>query len=314
MGSALAHALATQGHPIQLWDIHPAVLDEISHRRTNSRFLPGIPLHRGISTTASPADCVRGASLVAICIPSAFALPVLEPLLPSLEKGAILLNIAKGFAPGGTVPLPVDLQNRIPDHPCVHLAGPAIANDFSKGRQAFVVMASACEPASREVAAWFAGSFFSCKASGDLTGAALGGILKNCYAILLGALSEMQPEICANQEAAVVTACVEEMTALTVSMGGQADTIHGLAGLGDLLATGFSGNSHNRRLGRNLAKGMKLHEVETEHGGLPEGVRATPSALAIAAQNGVSLPLAAWVDSLLQGKRPAIADLLETLR
>ena len=72
MGTALAYSLVGNGHEVAVWDFFPEVVEDIRARRENRRFLPGIALPPGIHATSSPAECVRGAALIAVCVPSLF--------------------------------------------------------------------------------------------------------------------------------------------------------------------------------------------------------------------------------------------------
>ncbi len=142
MGSAMAHALAGNGHAVALWDFFPEVVRSIRRHGENRRFLPGIRLHAGVRAIADATECVAGAALVVISVPSAFVSATLAPVVPALEKGAVLLNLAKGFAPRTREPLPFVMGRMAPGHPCVHLAGPAIANEIARGLPASIVLAA----------------------------------------------------------------------------------------------------------------------------------------------------------------------------
>ena len=309
MGSALAHILALGGSPVSLWDFDAEVRHEIKHHRRNGRFLPGIILCPEIAVCPTASECVRDAELIVICIPSVFVDSVLRPLIPSLRENAVMLNVSKGFAGFSSEPILVALKKLSGDHACVQLAGPAIANDFSKGQRAYVVMASPSDHASELAASCFTGTVFSCTTTTDLMGAAMGGILKNIYAILLGAVSALEPDLRPNHQAAIITACISEMADLATAVGGERSTLYGLAGLGDLLATGYSEDSHNRRFGRML--------VRREEGGLPdrlpEGAAATTTAMTIARSKRMDLPLAGWVEKLINGDSADLSGLLDII-
>jgi len=313
MGTAMAHALASTGHDVAIWDFFPEVVEDIRERRENRRFLPGVRLAESIRTVNSPIECVEGAALVAVCVPSPFVSSTLSQVLPELSKDAILLNIAKGFEPSTRQLLPFFLKRLAEGHPCVHLAGPVIANELMRGQAASIVFASTDADASARVAGWFSGRLFQASTTTDVTGAAFGGILKNVYAILLGCQETISPNS-RNLEAAVLTASVREMAAIAVVHGGQPHTIYGLAGLGDLVATGFSRDSHNRRFGQQLAAGQTVAEIRKEVGWLPEGVQATHDACAIAKACGVRAVMAQWVRRTLGGKPPSLSGLLRALR
>ena len=313
MGTAMAHALAGNGHEVALWDFFPEVVESIRRHRENRRFLAGVRLHAGIRATASASECVAGASLIVVSVPSLFVASTLAPVLPALEKKAVLLNVAKGFAPGTRQPLPFMLGRLAPAHPCVHLAGPAIANELARGVPASIVLAATEESIAERVAGWFAGPSFIPGTTTDVAGAALGGILKNVYAILLGGLETLSGDA-RNLEAAALSASVHEMAAIARAHGGQATTLYGLAGLGDLVATGFSRDSHNRKFGQMLASGKTVTEIETKIGWLPEGARAAAAACALARAGQVRAPLAGMVRRWLGGVAPSLDGLIRVLR
>lgn len=313
MGTAMAHALAGCGHELALWDFFPEVAEGILQHRENRRFLPGIPLHGGIRGTASVSDCVNGAALVVIAVPSQFAASTLAAALPAMAKNAVLLNLAKGFAPGTRLPMPLALANQAPGHACVHLAGPAIANELARGLPASIVLAAEDERIARRVAGWMTGPSFITATTSDLAGATLGGILKNVYAILLGALEKLSGGV-RNLEAAALSTSVHEMAAIAQAHGGRSATLYGLAGLGDLVATGFSPDSHNRGFGQRLATGKTAAEMEAETGWLPEGARTAATACALARAGKVPAPLAGLVRRWIGGTRPSLDGLIRELR
>lgn len=313
MGTALAHALAGHGHRVSVWDHFPKVVQDIRRTRVNRRFLPGIRLHAGVRAVTRADECVAGAALVIVSVPSAFVASTLLPVVPALGQDAVLLNVAKGFAPRTRMPLIFLLEQLAPGHPCVHLAGPAIANELARGVPTSVLFASSDPPAARSVAAWFTGPSFLPVTSTDVTGAALGGILKNVYAILLGCL-EMLGGDARNLEAAVLTAGLREMAAIASAHGGRSATLYGIAGLGDLVATGFSRDSHNRNFGQLLASGKSVAQLEQLLGWLPEGARATAAVCALARAKGVPAPLAGWVRRTLTGTPPSLDNLVRALR
>lgn len=313
MGTAMAHALAGIGHDLMLWDYFPEVVEDISARRLNRRFLPGVRLHARVRATPNARECVAGAALVVVSVPSLFVTSALAPIVPALDRVAVLLNLAKGFAPRTREPLPFTMQRRAPGHPCVHLAGPAVANEIARGLPASIVLAAEDARIAARVAGWLGGPAFIATASTDVMGAALGGILKNVYAILLGALETLSGGA-RNLEAAALNASLHEMSDIARAHGGKAATLYGLAGLGDLVATGFSRDSHNRKFGQMLASGKSPAELEKELRWLPEGARAATAACALARAGKVRAPLAGLVRRWMRGESPSLEGFVRVLQ
>ncbi len=104
------------------------------------------------------------------------------------------------------------------------------------------------------------------------------------------------------------------MAEIAGARGGRPATLYGMAGLGDLVATGFSRDSHNRQFGQMLAAGKTVAEIEKEKRWLPEGARAASSVCALARAGQVPAPLAGWVRRAIAGTTPSLKGLSEALR
>jgi glycerol-3-phosphate dehydrogenase (NAD(P)+) len=137
----------------------------------------------------------------------------------------------------------------------------------------------------------------------DVTGVEVGGALKNVIAIATGLADGLG--LGENARAALVTRGLAEITRLAVALGGQARTLAGLAGLGDLVLTCTGSLSRNRALGLALAKGETAAAVERQTRMIAEGARAVSSALALAERHGVSLPICTEVAAVLFEGKPA---------
>lgn len=310
MGTALGHTLARQGRVV-LWDFFREVVEDINRSRRNARFLPGVELHANVTAMPSPVECVRDARLVVLAVPSPFIRATLEQALPACAPDVVFLSVAKGIDPDTREPIHRGVAARLIAHPLVLLAGPAIANEFARGLPAAVVLASEPVGFAEQLRATFEGEVFRVTTTSDVTGAALGGILKNIYAILLGYVEATAPS--RNLEAAVFNAALREMAALAGALGARRETIYGLAGLGDLVATGFSDDSHNRAFGRKLGEGRTPADLRREIPLLPEGARTVEIACDWAEAKAIPIPLARFVREVVAGDRPALTKLLQHL-
>jgi len=312
MGTALAQALARTGGRVVLWDHFAEVVDDINRARSNRRYLPGVALHEGIRAEGRCEDAVRGAQLVVLAVPSPFLRGALQQALPALEADAVVLSVAKGIDPATREPVHRVIAAQLGGRPLALLAGPAIANEFARGLPTAVVLAAEPVAIAERLRPLFAGDVFRVATTADVSGAALGGILKNIYAILLGYLDATSGGG-RNLEAAALNASLREMSVLAVALGAERDTIYGLAGLGDLVATGFSDDSHNRKFGRRLGEGETAEAMRAAGQLLPEGACAVDLACAWAGERNIALPLAGFVRQLVAGGRPPLKELLDHL-
>lgn len=310
MGTALAWLLARNGHSVKLWDFFPQVVEEINRERSNSRYLQGIQLPQQIQGVTAANECVREAELIIVAMPSPFIANTLMQVLPFISAQAAVLNVAKGLDAESQEPIHNKLNELLTGRALAVLAGPAIANEFARGLPTGVVVASAQLQTAMRLQAVLQNEFFRVSVTHDVAGAALGGILKNIYAILLGYLDAVGGGG-RNLEATALNASVREMAKLALAKGAQTETIYGLAGLGDLVATGFSEDSHNRNYGRELGRGLSPAELAVKIPLAPEGTRAVVAARNWAAKAGLEVPLADAVYEIIRGKNPSLAELLK---
>src|SRR5690606_5765634 len=140
----------------------------------------------------------------------------------------------------------------------------------------------------------------------DVIGVEIGGALKNTLAISAGVVEGLG--LGHNALAALITRGLAELTRLAVALGGQRETLSGLAGLGDLVLTCTGSLSRNRHVGAELARGRPLQEILASTKMVAEGVRTTEAALALGARHDIELPITAQMSQLLTGRTdPATA-------
>jgi glycerol-3-phosphate dehydrogenase (NAD(P)+) len=146
----------------------------------------------------------------------------------------------------------------------------------------------------------------------DVLGVELAGALKNVIALAAGILEGLG--LGHNTRAALITRGLAEIMRLGVTLGAEAATFAGLAGMGDLILTATGPLSRNHTLGVALGRGQSLEEALAGRPTVAEGVNTARAAVALGERHGVELPIAQQVTEVLfHGKAPrqAIADLME---
>src|SRR5207244_1985775 len=96
-GTALAVHLGRLGHDVRLWARDPALVDDISARRTNAVYLPDVPLPASVSVTHSLAEALRDAELVVSAVPSHGCRAVMKRASGSLAANAVIVSATKGL-------------------------------------------------------------------------------------------------------------------------------------------------------------------------------------------------------------------------
>jgi glycerol-3-phosphate dehydrogenase (NAD(P)+) len=318
-GTALAAHLARSGHPVALWARDVELVRQINQERSNPVYLPSFPLPAGLQATASLEDAVAEAETVFVVIPSAFCRSVYRQLRPVLGPRAVIVSATKGLELGTLRRMSEVATEEVPGRALAVLSGPSFAVEVAQEQPTTVVVAAADLTVAEAVQRAVSSKHFRAYSSGDVVGVELGGALKNVIAIAAGIVDGLGH----NTLAALVTRGLAEMTRLAVALGARADTLSGLAGLGDLVLTCTGGLSRNRRLGEALGSGKSLEEARRLLGSegahmVAEGVGTAPAACALAARVGIEMPIAFQMRAVLQEEkapRAAVEELmLRTLK
>jgi glycerol-3-phosphate dehydrogenase (NAD(P)+) len=211
-----------------------------------------------------------------------------------------VVNASKGIEPGTLLTLGGVLGQELPGHRgrLFALSGPSFAREVARGKETAMVLAG---PALGRAALRRAleSPAVQIEETSDRVGVELGGSLKNVLAIGCGILDGL--ECGANTKAAFVSRGLAEMAALAAKAGGRRETIYGLSGLGDLVATGTSHESRNRTFGEKLGRGKTLTQALGEIPTVIEGIEAAASARALARKLGLRTPLMAGVWRIVHG-------------
>jgi glycerol-3-phosphate dehydrogenase (NAD(P)+) len=299
MGTAVAQVLASNGHALRAWSIETDVLEEIRDRRLNTKYLSGVELHPRIEPVWDLEKAVQGAGLVVLSVPSQVVASVARDLSPSLRPGQLVLNVAKGLESGTNRRLSEVIAGEIGErHATIGaMGGPAIAIEMARGMPTAVIVGFDDENISRRIQALLQNEWVKVDTTTDLAGLELCSTLKNVYAIALGICDGLG--LGANTKAFIGTLAMSEMGRICEALGGRHDTVHGLAGLGDLLTTGYSQHSRNRTLGEKLGAGADWQSFIGEK--TVEGVPACGAIKELTRGNEFELPLLDTIDTALCG-------------
>ncbi|MGQ9865066.1 MAG: NAD(P)H-dependent glycerol-3-phosphate dehydrogenase [Pseudanabaenaceae cyanobacterium] len=203
-------------------------------------------------------------------------------------------------------------QGAFPDRPLAVLSGPNLATEINQGLPAAAVVASHHRPLAEQVQTLLASRQFRVYTNDDPLGVELGGTLKNAIALAVGVCDGLS--LGSNARAALVTRGMAEMVRIAVEFGARPETLWGLAGLGDLLATCTSPLSRNYQVGQRLAQGLSLSEALATVAGTAEGVNTVAVLQRWGQHRGISLPICTCTHRLLQGEiqpQQAVAELMD---
>ncbi len=296
-GTALADLLARNGNEVRIWAFEPDVVHTINRSHENSRFLAGHSIDPRISAHGEIPAAVKGADLVALATPSHVLRSVASSARSSLSNGIPVVVATKGIE-SGTLALMTDVAaEELPDDIVVALSGPSFASEVASRQPTAVVVASKDRRAAQLVQHTFSSNDFRAYTVDDVVGVEVGGALKNVMAVATGIADGVGVGL--NARAALITRGLAEMTRLGTRLGARPATLAGLAGLGDLVLTCTGSLSRNRSVGVEVGKGTPLSKVLEGRETVAEGVLTTRSARALAAREGVEMPIVEAVYKVL---------------
>jgi glycerol-3-phosphate dehydrogenase (NAD(P)+) len=308
-GTALGALLAGEGHDVALWEIDRALAARLAHTR-ESAYL-GIRLSPEIMVTDDLVAAVADRALAVVAIPSDTVRATMRRAAPNLAAGTIVACAAKGLEAGTRATMDRVIAEAAPQARVALVSGPTFAKEVAAGLPAAVVVAAREPDVAKVVQRTLGGERFRVYTSDDVVGVALGGALKNVVAIAVGVSDGLG--FGDNARAALITRGLSEIGRLAVRLGAHPLTLAGLAGLGDLVLTCTSDLSRNRQVGLALARGELLPDILRRLGAVAEGVGTALTAVELAEQSGVDLPIISRVASVLAGHlsaRQAVAELL----
>ena len=305
-GTALAQMLAADGAPVRLWAREDDVVAAINAEHRNPVFLPGAALSTSLTATGALADMAECDALL-IVVP----VPFLRAVLADLSAGdAPLIFCSKGME-AGSFAFPIDMARELaPQRPHAVLSGPTFAHEVAAGLPTAITLAAADPDLAAAIAGAIARPHFRPYVSTDVIGAEIGGAIKNILAIACGIVDGAGLGL--NARAALISRGFAEMTRFGLARGAQAETLAGLAGLGDLVLTCTSSNSRNFALGQGLGRGEDARTLMADRRTVAEGAFSAPVVAAAARADGIDMPICDTVARLVAGET-RVADAIHAL-
>ncbi len=308
-GTALAQVCRRAGLEVILWAREAEVAEAIAARHENPMFLPGVALDPAIVATTRLAD-VSGADFILAVVPAQHLRAVMVELAPDLRPGTPVVICAKGIEQRTLALMSEVVGESAPAAARAVLSGPSFAAEVAAGLPTAVTLAAADPALAQALAEAIASPAFRPYVSADMIGAEAGGAIKNVLAIACGVAEGRAMGRSAS--AALITRGFAELTRLAVALGGEAETVAGLCGLGDLVLTCSSPLSRNMSLGMALGRGESLEAALAGKLSVAEGVASAPAVVALARRLGVDVPICAAVAAILAGDL-AVADAIAGL-
>ena len=308
-GTALAITAQRAGLSPRLWSFEGEVTQSINDEHRNPVYLPDIDLVPSIRATSNLLD-MAAYEILLLVTPAQHLRSVLLPLASKVSGTVPLVICSKGIELGTSKLMSETVSELFPDNPVFVLSGPTFAREVALGLPTAVTLAGIDTDIASKLATMLRSSRFRPYLSSDIIGAQVGGALKNVMAIACGIAAGC--DLGDNARSALIARGLAELTRLALAKGGQAETIAGLSGLGDLVLTCTSIQSRNYSLGLALGQGETLEGALGNRRSVAEGVHTCAAAVGLATQLGVEMPITCGIDAILsRGAR--VGDVIENL-
>lgn len=300
-GTTFAKVLADGGADVALWARRAELAREISQSKRNSDYLPGINLPRNLWSSPRIPEVMDGAEIVFVSIPSQSLRENLRIIRDVIPANAIVVSLMKGVEKGTRFRMSevIHQELQIDESRIAVASGPNLALEIAKEQPTAAVVASTSLETATIVAELATNPYFRSFVNTDVIGTEFGGVLKNLIAVAIGIVDGVGYG--ENTKASIITRGLVEMTDFAVAYGGLAQTLSGLAGLGDLIATCESPLSRNNTAGRLLGQGYSFTDVVAQMNQTAEGLSSVAPILELAAAKGVDMPIVLQVAGVLAG-------------
>lgn len=286
---------------IRLWARRAEVVEDINTNHHNSEYLDDIRLPETITATTDAVEAVTQAELVVVAVPAQQARATLATIAQHLHPDAIVVSLIKGLEQStqATMSKLFAEELNLPAEQFAVVSGPNLAKEIARNEPTATVVACEYEPTAEWVAAMTASSYFRPYRNTDVAGVEIGGVVKNIIALAVG-LTDGQG-FGDNSKASIITRGLTETTRLATAIGANPDTMAGLAGLGDLVATCASPLSRNRTAGKLYGEGHTTEEIVGQMRQTAEGIKSVTAVVELAHSVGVEMPIAEAINAVVNG-------------
>ena len=302
-GTVLANRMARDHKQVWLWEFFQRLARNLEEHRKHPH-IPQLELSPHVRVTADILAAAAEAEVVLVALPSTVIRPTMRKLRGIASHHAHkpwIVSASKCLEPGTLMTVCEVIEEEAPGLAgrVYALSGPSFAREVARGVATKLLLAGPLRVAAHRLRETLEGPALRVALCADRKGVELGGAIKNVLAIGCGLLDGMKAG--ANTKAAMITQGVAEMGTLIRARGGKAATIYGLAGLGDLIATGTSPESRNRGLGERLGAGATLQQALKAISTVAEGVESAESAHELVAAARVDAPLLEAIWKVVHG-------------
>lgn len=301
-GTTIASVTAANT-PTVLWARRQEVADAINVTHRNPHYISSVDLSPALRASSSLEETVTDADVVVMAVPSQGFRTTLQQAATYIRPWVPIVSLSKGLEPGSLLRMSQVANEVMPGHPVAVLTGPNLASEIAVGQPAASVVAIDDAVIATALQQLFSSATFRVYTNPDVIGCEIAGVVKNVIAIASGIAMGMG--FGDNTRATLLTRGLAEMTRLATALGGASESLAGLAGMGDLIATCSSTASRNTSVGVRLGQGETITDIVASMSMVAEGVRSSAVVLELARQHGVDMPITEQVVAVCHDSKSA---------
>lgn len=294
-GTAMAKALSVN-HDILMYIRNDEYAKQINEDHENSRYLKGYKLPENIRATTDIKEVLKN-KIIINAIPTQNIRSMLEKSSKDFNEDSIIINLSKGIEKGTNKRISEVFKEYLPKNKFVALSGPSHAEEVIEDMPTSIVIASEDENLAKDLQKIISNENLRIYTNTDLVGVEYGGAVKNVIALGIGMVDGKG--FGDNPKAAIMTRGIHEMVRFCLEMGGDRNTLYGLAGLGDLIVTATSRHSRNRRAGELIGKGYTVDQLENEINMVVEGISTSKALYDISVERNIYMPITSTIYKIL---------------
>lgn len=292
MGMATGVVLSANEFAVVFWDKDKEVVDGINRKHLNPRSLPHIKLDKSVRAEERITEAVFGADIVVIALPSHVVRPVAFDFKDAVARNCIVISVSKGLEVGSLATMTSVLTEVLPGwlvNQIMSFSGPTLAGELAAKKPAAALLASKKSDAySRRAREALSTDWLHVTETRDVLGVQLAAVAKNALAVMFGIVDGLGYG--GNGRGWLLTEGFRDMARLIWKMGGQEDTVYGLAGFGDMIATALSLESRNRMFGELVGRGRSVAKALEIVKQTVEGIDAVESLHELSEKERLQLP------------------------
>ncbi len=293
MGTAMSSVFAENKFAVTLWDVEKEVVQDIRRKHKNPRSLSSYKLDKSITAETDIHTAVANADIVVFAVASKAVREVAQTVADSLSRNCVVISVVKGLAHETHETMYHVLKQELGatfHNQLVLFSGPTLATGLIEKKPTAAMLASEKANAyTKRAYDALKTDWLHITETRDVIGVSLAGVAKNALAVGSGMIMGLGLHM--NTYGWVMTESFREMSRLIWKLGGQAETMFGLAGFGDMFMTCTSEESRNRSFGVLLGKGKTVTRALDTVKETVEGIDAIEALYFLAQKEKLKLPV-----------------------